>query len=206
MPVPAGSPIARTASRAYGERAEEYAALLGTMATADAADRMRIESWAAGTAGTILDLGCGPGRWSGHLHDLGHDLLGLDPAPEFLAIARRAHPGVRLALGDAGTLEDLDAQIGAILAWYSLMHLPPDALPGTLGALRRVLPEGGTLLIGFFEGPDGEAFEHRVTRAWTWSIPGMRALLEEAGFRVTDAQHRTPSGSRAHADVAAVAR
>lgn len=42
--------------------------------------------------GRVADLGCGPGRITGHLASLGLDVCGIDLSPEMIAVARWAHP------------------------------------------------------------------------------------------------------------------
>ncbi|MGY5764805.1 erythromycin esterase family protein [Brachybacterium sp. DNPG3] len=190
---------------AYGRRAEEYHALLGDIAGAAGADIQRVTAWAKAVDGPILDLGCGPGRWTAHLADRGHDVLGVDPTPEFLTIARRTHPGVPFAAGSIENPGVPDFSHGGVLAWYSLIHLEPAAVPDALRAIRRTLRRGGRLLLGLFDGPDGEAFEHQVIAAVTWSVDGMTRLLEDAGFTVVASERRTDDGARPHLAIEAIA-
>jgi 2-polyprenyl-3-methyl-5-hydroxy-6-metoxy-1,4-benzoquinol methylase len=53
----------------------------------------------------ILDAGCGPGRVGAHLHERGHDVVGVDADPELIAAAIEDHPGPRWVVAD---LADLD--------------------------------------------------------------------------------------------------
>lgn len=92
-----------------------------------------------------------------------------------------------------------------MLAWYSLIHASPEELSVLLAATRRVIHDGGHLLIGFFDGPDGEAFPHAVTTAHYWTVEGMSVLLERAGFSVADSESRVQDGRRPHASISAVA-
>lgn len=74
-----------------------------------------------------------------------------------------------------------------------------------LAAARSALGDGGGLLLGFFDGPDGEAFPHAVTTAHYWSVDGMSALLKDAGFAVADSETRVQDGRRPHASISAIA-
>jgi SAM-dependent methyltransferase len=184
-------------------------------------DRRTIEAWAARTAAAthaparILDAGCGPGHWTAHLVEHGHDADGIDPVPRFVEIARRAHPTVRYRtaafadLAAGGLLHD-DAQTAppydGILAWYSLIHTAPEAVPTTLRLLRSALRPGGRLLVGFFAGPDLEPFDHAVTRAYYWPVRLMADALTAAGFTVEQSDERHDDGSRPHAALHARAR
>lgn len=45
--------------------------------------------------GPVADIGCGPGRVTAHLTDLGLSVFGIDLSPNMIALARRTHPGLR---------------------------------------------------------------------------------------------------------------
>lgn len=206
-----------TAIDAYGARAQEYADLLGTIEAMAPEDRRRIESWAAIVDGPLLDAGCGPGHWTAHLAALGHDVRGMDPAREFVKIARRRHPGIEYDIGSFADLADGSAgpghasagpasAWGGILAWYSLIHLAPKEVPEALVQLRGALRPGGSLLLGFFDGPRQESFEHAVAPAQFWPVEEMAQLLEGAGFDVVDLERREDTSARPHAAIIATRR
>lgn len=183
--------------------------MLGTHVEPADPDRAIVEAWAATVRGPILDVGSGTGRWAGYLAGLGHTVEGLEPAAEFVEIARRAHPDVPFHLG---SIADLDRAGGpavprstgswsGILAWYSLIHLAPQDMPATLATLRRALDHDGSLLLSFFTGPRLEAFDHPVARSYRWPAQAMSDALTDAGFTVSE--HRTHPGGL-HASVTAV--
>lgn len=45
--------------------------------------------------GLVAELGCGPGRVTAHLRDLGMEVFGVDLSPAMIEIARREHPGLK---------------------------------------------------------------------------------------------------------------
>jgi 2-polyprenyl-3-methyl-5-hydroxy-6-metoxy-1,4-benzoquinol methylase len=45
------------------------------------------------------DVGCGTGRITAHLRQLGVDVFGIDLSPGMIEVARRDHPGLRFDLG-----------------------------------------------------------------------------------------------------------
>jgi SAM-dependent methyltransferase len=65
---------------------------------------------------SVLDLGCGTGRFAAALGSAGHRVVGVDPAEPMLDIARRRPGGetVRWLLGDARTLR-LDQRFDLIV-------------------------------------------------------------------------------------------
>ncbi|MDQ0615831.1 ubiquinone/menaquinone biosynthesis C-methylase UbiE [Microbacterium sp. W4I4] len=194
--------------RAYDARAAEYIELAGDVARLADADRQEIGRWADATTGRILDAGCGPGLWTGFLHAAGRDVLGIDLSEQFVAHARAQHPELEFVHGSFEELPAPDASLGGILAWYSLIHTPPEQLPAVLAEFARVLAPGAGILIGFFEGAPREPFAHAITTAYFWTPDAMADLLVEAGFTVTasESRPRIPGevSSRLHASVTAV--
>ncbi|MEV4669164.1 class I SAM-dependent methyltransferase [Microbacterium sp. LWO12-1.2] len=189
----------------YSARAAEYVEFLGDIEQMDEIDRERIGIWAEGIDGRVLDAGCGPGHWTAFLADRGHDVEGIDLVPEFIAHASTRYPHVpyRVAALERTGIEG--GSLGGILAWYSLIHADAEELPALLAGARLLLRPGGRLLLGFFDGVDGEPFAHAVTTAHYWSIEGMTALLEGAGFSVVDSEARVQDGRRPHASISAIA-
>ncbi len=191
---------------AYAARADEYAQRFGFMEATAAVDRSRVETWAAGVDGWILDAGCGPGHWTAHLAGLGHDAEGIDPVPEFIDIARRAHPGIPYRVASFDALELEPRCYGGVLAWYSLIHLPPDRIPDTVRIMRSTLTPGGLLLLGVFDGAELAPFAHAVTEAHFWPVDRMAEALDAVGFDVLETEQRTDDGARPHAAISARSR
>ncbi|MCM3657651.1 class I SAM-dependent methyltransferase [Agromyces mediolanus] len=183
-------------SAAYGARSAEYVERFGGIDAAADADRRALLAWASGVTGPALDVGCGPGQWTAFLARHGLDIEGVDPTPEFVAAARLRHPTERFRLGRAEELGVDDASLGGILAWFSLIHTPPDAIDLALEEFARALAPAGSLALGFFEGPERESFPHAVTTAYFWPLDELTARVEGVGFTITDAQARTDPGVR----------
>ena len=123
----------------------------------------------------------------------------MDPVEGFIEIARAQHPHVTYRQGSSGCLPA--SSYGAVLAWYSLIHIPPQELPGTLASLRDSLQPRGSLLIGFFVGDRVEAFPHAVVPAYYWPLQDLGSLLERSGFDVLDAERRKVAGARDHGSI-----
>ena len=155
--------VSEAVGRAYDPRAAEYVALFGEVGRLAAVDRALVRRWRDSTGGTLLDAGCGPGAWSGLIHEHGRPVVGLDVSAAFLDHARATRPGVSLVRSSLEALPLRDGCVGGVLAWYSTIHLEPDRLPAALAELARVLAPGGSLLLGFVAGPPAEPFAHAVT-------------------------------------------
>ncbi|SER86376.1 Ubiquinone/menaquinone biosynthesis C-methylase UbiE [Lentzea albida] len=168
----------------YDSVAPLYAELFSDMLDTRPFERAMLAAFAELTDGPVADLGCGPGHLTAHLHGLGLDVFGLDLSPAMVELAREAHPHLRFEVGSMAELDLANGALGGILAFYSVIHLPPAELPAVFAEFFRVLAPGGHLMLGFFAGDDPEPveFDHKVTPAYRWSPSGMGELLRQAGF------------------------
>jgi len=140
---------------------------------------------------TILDFGCGPGRDLAAFTRLGHRAIGLDGAPEFVAMARAA-TGCEVWQQDFLKLKLPEAMFDAIFANASLFHVPTQELPRVLRDLRAALKPEGVLFSSNPRGNDEEGWQgdrfgvfHRLE---TW-----QRYLSEAGFVELEHYYR-PAG------------
>ncbi|MDG4798743.1 class I SAM-dependent methyltransferase [Micromonospora sp. WMMD1082] len=192
--------------QAYASVAELYIELFGSSRQVHADDLAFIGRHLAGRPGTVLDLGCGPGHITDYLRSLGVDATGIDMVPEFIAHARATHPGGRYHLGSMRTLAVADHSVAGILAWYSLIHLPPHDIDGVLAEFRRAMAPGAPLVLGLFDGEEVAAFDHRVVTAYRWPVDEFSERLTRAGFAEVERLRRPHDGThRPHAAIAAVA-
>lgn len=189
---------------AYSNRAEEYSRLLGSMDSVHPSDQQLVTHWATAIDGPVVDIGCGPGQWTDHLAGLGCDVRGIDPTPAFVEHARTAYPNRRFDVGRAETLDAATGSVAGILSWYSLVHHTPASLHLPLTAFARVLRPGGSLMLGFFESPVLEPFDHKVVTAYRWPAAELSGRLVAAGFTVVETHTRTGVGYRPHGAILAV--
>ncbi|GAB3834290.1 class I SAM-dependent methyltransferase [Dactylosporangium cerinum] len=188
---------------AYTAIADIYIGLFGTSEQVHAEDLAFIGRHLTIRPGTVLDAGCGPGHITGYLRSLGVDARGIDMVPEFIAYAKAAHPDGEYQLGSIRHLDLEDGSLAGVLAWFSLIHLPPEEIDGALAELRRVLAPGGTLVVGFFDYDELGAFDHKVATAYRWPADELSARLAAVGFTEVERQHRPADGT--HRQVAAIA-
>lgn len=145
--------------------------------------------------GPVADVGCGTGRITSHLRQLGVDAFGIDLSPGMIQVARRDHPGVRFALGSMTALDLADASMTGLVAWYSLIHVPDDEISSVFAHFQRVVRPGGPLLLSFHVGDESQlktqgygghpmkVYVHRRQHGQ------LIAWLNDAGFAVES--HRT---------------
>lgn len=106
--------------------------------------------------GTVLDLGCGSG-WpvARYLLDRGSAVVGVDTAPDLLALAWQRCPEGEWHLHDMRSL-DLQRAFQGVLAWNSFFHLGFDDQRRMFPIFRAHAANGAPLM--FTSGPaHGEA-------------------------------------------------
>ncbi|RBY89883.1 class I SAM-dependent methyltransferase [Blastococcus sp. TF02A-26] len=181
---------------AYSGLADVYIEVLGSLGAVHPGDLAFVEGHLGGVPGPVLDLGCGPGHLTAFLHSRGVDVAGIDLVPEFVAHARATHPGPRFEVGSLLDVDRPDASVAGVLAWFSLIHLEPDALDDALAAVRRLLTPGGVLVVGMFEGAAVEPFEHKVLTAYRWPVEEVARRLARTGLAEVDRLQRAQEGDR----------
>ncbi|MET0904013.1 MAG: DUF480 domain-containing protein [Acidimicrobiales bacterium] len=127
-------------------------------------DRWLLERIADLADGPVADVGCGPGQTTAHLAMAGAEVTGFDLSPGMVDEARRRFPDLPFEVADLTELPR--GGWAAITSWYSLVHLAPAELPGTIAALASSLQAGGWLGLAVHEGAEtrhlAEWFGHAV--------------------------------------------
>jgi ubiquinone/menaquinone biosynthesis C-methylase UbiE len=103
---------------------------------------------------SVIDIGCGTGATTALLAGCGVDVAGVDLSPNMVAQACRLNPGLAFRAGTMANLELADESVGAICAWYSIIHVPDQHLAGAFGEFHRVLAPGGLVLLAFQVGDE----------------------------------------------------
>lgn len=95
--------------------------------------------------GRVLDLGCGPGRTTSALVELGYDVVGLDLTERFVEFARSFVADAEFVLGDARSLPFEDETFDQALFSYNGIDdmASENERIRTLREIRRVLAPGG---------------------------------------------------------------
>ncbi len=110
--------------------------------------RLAVEHAAVSDADRVVDIGCGPGNAARAAAGRGAQVIGVDPSPVMLCLARaatRGHPNISWSEGGAEALPVDDGW--ATVAWsLKTVHHWKDVTAG-LAELRRVLAPSGRLLV-----------------------------------------------------------
>jgi len=175
---------------AYDTVAVDYARLIPDVVEGPL-DRGMLAAFAeqVGPGRPVLEVGCGTGRVTAYLRDLGLDVSGVDLSPGMIEVARRAYPELRFEIGSMTALALPDAGLAGIVAWYSIIHLPPELLPEVFAGFHRVLAPGGRLLLAVKAGDRrirlDQAYGHQVSYDVHWLPPDRLAeQLAAAGLVV----------------------
>ena len=180
----------------YDTVAADYAELLTDALDANPFDRAMLALFAelvfgAGSVeggGRVADVGCGPGRITSHLAGLGLDAFGIDLSPAMIEQARGRHPDLEFRVGQLAALDLAPGDVAGLVAWYSLIHIPPAEHPAVLAGFQRALRPGGHLLLAFQVGDERrhntEAYGHSGLAFDSYRLPPERVEQQavQAGF------------------------
>jgi len=103
----------------------------------------------------ILDVGCGTGTHLELYRRYQCNLYGIDLSPSMLEVARaRLGDSAQLDPGDATNMPYEDHKFDLIISMLSLHEMAEQTRSGVLSEMRRVLKDGGRiLLVDFHPGP-----------------------------------------------------
>lgn len=180
-------PMRERVKAAYDDLAADYAAATGdaegTAALLNGVD----ERLAPGSR--ILDVGCGDGRPVSTRFEATHDVVGLDVSREQLRLAAERVHRTRLLQGEMTALPIRRSAVDAVVAFYSIIHVPRDEHSTVFAEWARVLRPGGVVLFSTgetaWEGENPDWLDSGVEMAWSYPDPEETArALETAGFEV----------------------
>jgi SAM-dependent methyltransferase len=184
--------------RTYDAVADDYVAHIFDELKGKPFDQQLLDEVVARAGdGVICDLGCGPGHVARYLYERGANVVGVDLSPGMIDRARTMTPSVRFEVGDMRALDAPDGAWQAIVAMYSIIHLPPGERVPAFREIKRVLAPGGTLLVSFHIGSEifhrDEWWGHGVNVDFYFLQPAdVIAAIESAGLVVERSLERDP--------------
>jgi SAM-dependent methyltransferase len=139
-------------------------------------------------ATTIVDLGCGTGMITCALVARGHRMIGVDPSPAMLSVARARPDGASVRWVDGGPADvaGADADLAIMSGHVAQFFLTDDAWHAALVGLRAALRPSGVLA---FETRNPAA---REWESWTWAAstiveaPGIGRIETWPAFEAAD--------------------
>lgn len=94
---------------------------------------------------SILDCGCGTGRFADIFVRSGANAIGMDISENMLSIAKKKVPGAKFIRGDVFSLPFKEKEFDIVVCSQVLTHLHKYKEP--LLEMRRVMKENGTIII-----------------------------------------------------------
>ncbi|HEY1738883.1 MAG TPA: class I SAM-dependent methyltransferase, partial [Acidimicrobiia bacterium] len=142
----------------------------------------------------VLDAGCGPGLpTAAALAALGHDVVGVDVSERQIELARANVRDARFEVADVARYDGVEpGALDAIVALYSLTHVPRDEYPALFARFAAWLRPGGWLLASLgrtdsagWDETDFLGFQGVSSFTNSLTVDATLALLRNAGFEVT---------------------
>jgi cyclopropane fatty-acyl-phospholipid synthase-like methyltransferase len=135
----------------------------------------------------VLDLGCGVGVPATAILAQHHEVTGVDLSPVQIARARRLVPTAQFQCADMSSVEFPSQGFAAVVAFFSIIHVPLEEQPALFKNIYHWLRPGGYLLAtvgsGAWTGTDDDW--HGAPMYWSHADRATYlAWLEETGFEV----------------------
>ena len=108
-----------------------------------------IRRYFTGLGSRVLDVGCGYGRTTKPLKDLGYDVVGIDVVPRMIETAKQKHPETDFRLMSATHINFPDNSFDyAPFSFNGLDYIyPKSRREEALAEMHRVLKSGGKLIL-----------------------------------------------------------
>jgi ubiquinone/menaquinone biosynthesis C-methylase UbiE len=96
-------------------------------------------------ASKVLDVGCGTGEQLKRCHNLGFDIMGVEPSAQMRAIAQRQNPKIKIVDGVINKLNFTDNSFDFIISIEVLRYLHRNDILAAYREMLRVLKPGGLM-------------------------------------------------------------
>jgi len=152
----------------------------------------------------VLDVGCGCGvPVAQDLSDAGHAVTGIDISGVQIERARRLVPAGTFVAADITQYPLRSSCLDAVVALYSLIHVPVALQPAVIEAVANALVDGGVLLATLgreeWTGSDTDWLGGGAEMWWSQADhQTYRRWLQTAGFAITASAY-VPEGAAGHA-------
>lgn len=149
-------------------------------------------------AAKILDFGCGIGiPFDKYLADKGFKITGIDVAHKHIEKAKENVPSATFIEGDFSRTDFGGERFHAIIALYSVFHIPREEQQELFNRMHNLLEGGGVILmtLGTSGGESVEKDWTGAPMAWSNFDPATyKAMIAQAGFEITESEYEGQPG------------
>ena len=178
----------RVVAAGYDAMAERYLAWSDLRPSAARLRYLALADALIPAGADVLDLGCGAGIPMTATLAVGRTVTGVDISAAQIALARANVPSATFLQTDLATLDFPSGSFDAVVAFYSLTHIPRAEHAALFGRIRSWLRPGGVFVasLGVEDSPDEvEADWLGVDMFFShFSARVNRRLVAEAGFEI----------------------
>jgi SAM-dependent methyltransferase len=177
----------RVVAGGYDEMAPRYVAWAARIRDQARTDLMDALSSRLAPGSRVLDLGSGSGVPTARELARRHAVTGIDISQAQVELARANVPEATFVVGDLASADFDPASFDAVVALYSITHVPRDEHAAVFARIARWLRPGGWLAatLGASDDPGWRGMWLGVEMFFSsWDVETNRRLLHEAGFEL----------------------
>ncbi|HEY7092549.1 MAG TPA: class I SAM-dependent methyltransferase [Ktedonobacterales bacterium] len=185
----------RIVEQGYDQIAERYAAWAAQVWSDERARYTNLIVRRLADGADVLELGCASGGSTTQALAERFKLTGVDLSARNVELARANVPSATFLHADMTALKLAPASFDAVVAFFSIIHVPRDEQPGLLAKIARWLRPGGLFVATMGAGATENGYEEDWLGApmyWShFDAETNRRLVEEAGLTIESATLET---------------
>ena len=151
-------------------------------------------------AAEILDFGCGIGiPFDKYLADKGFKITGIDIARKHLEQAKKNVSDAKFIKGDFSKTDFGGKRFHAIIALYSIFHIPREEQQDLFQKMYELLENNGVILmtLGTSESDNVEKDWCGAPMAWSNYEPSKyRTMITQANFKIIESKYEGQPGDK----------
>jgi SAM-dependent methyltransferase len=185
----------RIVEQGYNQIAERYAAWAALVWSDERARYTDLIAQSLPEGADVLELGCSTGGATTEALAARFALTGVDLSAQSIELARQNVPNATFLHGDMTALEFEPECFDAVVAFFSIIHVPREEQAGLLAKIARWLRPGGLFVATMGANATEDGYEADWLGApmyWShFDAATNRRLVEEAGLVIESATLET---------------
>ncbi|MFC1655505.1 class I SAM-dependent methyltransferase [Patescibacteria group bacterium] len=149
-------------------------------------------------AAKVLDLGCGIGiPFDKYLVEKGFEVTGIDFASNHIVEAKKNVPDATFIEGDFSKTDFGGKRFHAIIAFYSIFHIPREEHQALFDKMHNLLENNGVILVTLGTSSEVSIEKDFVGAPMAWSNyepEKYKAMIAQAGFEITESEYEGQPG------------